>query len=308
MSTIFSSIDGTLEALKGEVWAVEEEALTFSIFGADTSGANRTLQFQIRSTPTHGNLFDDDGSLLMPGDLIKQISAHPYGTGAQITFVGSLDFFNEPNSIARPFAANHFDFVVTAPLLEGDGFVSSYQNRFTVNVINSNDPPRLYIPYDIKPVTIFSSLSWDSQACVMESSNGGGTTSDCNSKLFITDIQVFDVDGNLDFVRVDVASTHGVLSLNEDSLTQADFASCSNRSIISGLDEVTWNCRGSGIGDREVGYIVICYQFTFECALLIRYTHASLAMESDADDVLSEAPPSQSNIYEYDLRESRFRR
>ncbi len=73
----------------------------------------------------------------------------------------------------------------------------------------------------------------------------------CPSRTNINGIQVLDADRNLDFVRVDISTSNGVITLNQNYLDKANFAICSNRSA-NGVEDVTWNCLGTGTGDLEV--------------------------------------------------------
>ena len=76
------------------------------------------------------------------------------------------------------------------------------------------------------------------------------------SKLVFDDIEANDMDGNFDYVRVDVRSYHGILTLTEDHINKANFAGCSNRSNLD-INGAVWNCKGTGFGDLEVKMLLI---------------------------------------------------
>ena len=240
-----SPLDKTLIPQNCEIESVEEEEVIFSITGQDTSGVNRTLAFQIRSLPHHGFLYDQHDESLGIGSVIAN------GTG--LKFIGSKDFFNEPYSITHPPPDNYFFFSAILQL-EGGAYISSLSlAKVTIKVINVNDPPILVIPFGVKQVDKFSSLSWNKDC------SRGNVSTKCKSKLIIDHIEIKDVDGHMDYVRLDITSSHGILTLNEDSLMKASFANCSNRSKTD-LSEVSWNCNGTGLGDREVS--TFCFDFS----------------------------------------------
>jgi hypothetical protein len=243
-------MDVSLIAIEGELTVLEDEEISFYLKGNDTSGLNRTLRFQIRTLPRHGDLVDANGRILGINKLTSDESSYPYDKGSLIKFVGKKDFFNEPYSLERGFVQSNFTFTVVAP---NDGYKNSYPVRQEITVININDPPVLTLPYTEKTVHAFSSLSWDPDDC-----REGFATSKCKSKMITDEIKVNDVDGNIDFVRVDISSSHGMLSLNSKHLNKTDFASCSNRTQIDLKEEAVWNCKGGGNSDREVSINLFC--------------------------------------------------
>jgi len=237
-------MDVSLIAIEGELKVLEDEEISFYLKGNDTSGLNRTLRFQMKTIPRHGDLIDVNGRILGINKLTSDECSFPYDKGSLIKFVGKKDFFNEPYSLERGFIESNFTFAAVAP---SDGYKSSYPARQEIKVININDPPVLTLPYTEKTIHAFSSLSWDPDDC-----REGFATSKCKSRMITDEIKVNDVDGNIDFVRVNISSSHGMLSLNSEYLNKTDFASCSNRTQIDLEEEAMWHCKGGGNSDREV--------------------------------------------------------
>ncbi len=235
-------VDEALVPQDGEVVVVEEEESRFSITGVDLSGNNRTFGFQIRSLVQHGHVYDKTNNLLRLGQVIYQ--------GDGLKYVGQKDYFNEPHAKDLVPADNIFLFSIVVPLEDGVRYISSVKvarQKFTV--VNVNDPPTLKIPYGVKFVSTFTTFSWNSKKCSFQEDIGDR----CKSKLVLDGIMVDDVDGNLDYLRVDVKTSHGILTLNRDNLPKAIFASCSNRSHHNiGINKFIWDCKGTGFGDREV--------------------------------------------------------
>jgi hypothetical protein len=242
------NIDPSLIAIQGELKVLEDEETLIYLKGNDTSGFNRTLRFQIKTIPLHGDLYDSDGRILGVNKLTSTKSSYPYDKGCVIKFVSEKDFFNEPYSLDRGFVDSDFSFAAVAP---DDEYKASFPAKQEMTVVNVNDPPTLSIPYTEKTVHAFSSLSWDPDLC-----SNGFTSSKCKSKMITNEIEVNDVDNNIDFVRVDISSTQGMISLNSEHLNKTDFASCSNRTQLDLESSIVWNCKGSGNGDQEVSIYV----------------------------------------------------
>eukprot|EP01083_Nonionella_stella_P005201 15083_1 len=135
-------------------------------------------------------------------------------------------------------------------------FESSPVIRQQINVVNVNDPLAMNIPYGEQSLTTFSSLSWNTEGCYKEPDRfwRDTFTENCETRLRLDGFQVLDADRNLDYVRVDIESSSGVLALNQEYLAQTSFAICSNRTA-SGVVDVTWNCDGTGTGDSKMTFI-----------------------------------------------------
>jgi hypothetical protein len=241
-------LDSSLVAFSTDIEAVEDKPVSFHLRGEDRSGFNRTLKIQVNEISRHGRLFGDNGELLENGVLLPGSIVHPYDDGLFVKFRSNKDFFNEPYSSERRSLDCSIYFSVLAPAVaENDTLVESSRGRMIIKVVNVNDVPVLSVPYSDNVVETFSSLSWDRNEC-----GRGHITSKCKSKVVINNIKVNDVDGNLDFVRVDISSSHGILSLNEVHVNKTDFTSCSNRSQFQITEDILWNCQGAGIGDQKV--------------------------------------------------------
>lgn len=76
-------------------------------------------------------------------------------------------------------------------------------------------------------------------------------------RAYLEGVDVNDeADHNIDRVRVDIWAYNGTLTIAEELLTLADFASCraSERYTILGTTP-TWNCHGTGMGNRNLTFV-----------------------------------------------------
>lgn len=250
-------VDSSLVPFSTIIQGVEDKPVSFIFRGEDRSGYNRPLKIQVFEISRHGRLFNNKGEILETNFLVPGNISYPYNDGLPVTFRTNKDFFNEPHSSERRSldCSIYFKVIASATsVAENDTtFVESSPGRLVIKVTNVNDPPSLAVRYSKNVVETFSSLSWDRNECAR-----GRVTSKCRSKFLINHIRVNDVDGNLDFVRVDVSSSHGILSLNEVHLNKTDFTSCSNRSQYEQINEdILWNCEGAGIGDQKVSILLM---------------------------------------------------
>ena len=129
------------------------------------------------------------------------------------------------------------------------GISSPAQNN--ISIVNVNDPPSLRVPSSLQSILQFTSLNWESSCDKInegESSQSSSSKEGCTNDNEIKGITIKDVDEGIDFVRVDVKSMFGILSLNRDDLLNAEFSSCSDRNTSMSR----WNCIGTGIGDTMV--------------------------------------------------------
>ena len=229
---------------------LEENSKLISIRGYDNSGLRRKLYFQVLSLPKHGTLIDasDGNEIISIGDILKETDEYPYTKGASVKYEAGVDFFTSPYySDTLNNSSESFDFAVVIPLNGTKSLGSSLPVRQDLTVINVNDPPKLSIPNVTKTLLLFSSLNWDIEDAfateeVIHRTNG---FQQCRAE--INGIAVFDSDRDVNYVKVVVNSTNGILILNRDNVHLADFVSCSSR------NETEWKCAGSGNGDKEVG-------------------------------------------------------
>lgn len=223
-----------LQAYSTIIQGIEDEKTIITLKGSDSS--NRTLSFQLTSLPKHGTLQQSSGKPISIRVPLDDKSIYPYTHGIKFEYVPNKDFFTEPRVVAQEEYSENFSFVVAA---SQDGPVeSSSSANVTIEIVNVNDPPSISGRLRNRTIYQFSSLTWDKNECLV-----------CQSKaLFYEPIKVLDSDRNFDFVRVDIFSSNGIISLNRDVLNMTDFATCANR---TGMENDSWNCKGSPTGDKE---------------------------------------------------------
>lgn len=220
----------------------EEEEKYFYIKVNDTSGLKRNLKIKIKSIPKHGRLYLGDNVQIVNASLLPQTLSFPYENGFFMKYIGNLDYFNEPYQMAQSEDTEEVKFIIRT----SNSKKSSLQ-AIRFNIVNGNDPIEITSSERTKSIKTLSSLSFDPHNCGQETWNQR-----CISRAMIDDITVKDVDQNIDFVRVNVATSFGLVTLNKMYLNQTDFASCANRTQLEIDEEITWNCRGTGIGDTSV--------------------------------------------------------
>ena len=255
----------------------EESMIPIFLQGSDKSVSQREVFYRIESLPRHGIIFEyNENDPISVGDLLDQTGLYPYKTRAEIKYKGQLNFFTMPylnvtyNDDDDPnlhdestYVDESFQYTILSQPPEAEEkktsglFESSPIIRQQINVVNVNDPLAINIPYGEHSLTAFSSLSWNTEGCYKEPDRfwRNNFTENCETRLRLDGFQVLDADRNLDYVRVDVESSSGILTLNQEYLIQTSFAICSNRTV-SGVEDVTWNCDGTGTGDSKVSTIV----------------------------------------------------
>lgn len=234
-----------LQAYTTIIQGVEDEKTIITLKGSDFSLMNRTLSFQLTSLPKHGTLQQSSGRPVSIRAPLDDKSIYPYTHGIKFEYLPNNDFFTEPRSVSHEEYSENFGFFVIAALQEGL-IESSPPANITIEIVNVNDPPSISGRLRNRTIYQFSSLTWDKKECLI-----------CQSKaLFYEPIKVLDSDRNLDFVRVDVSSSHGIISLNQDVLNMSDFATCANR---TDTENNSWHCKGSPTGDREVSFSFLHY-------------------------------------------------
>jgi hypothetical protein len=197
---------------------------------------NRALSFQLTSLPKHGTFQQSSGRPVSIRVPLDDKSIYPYTHGIKFEYIPKKDFFTEPRFVNQEENVEFFSFIVIAAQ---DGLVeSSSPANVTIDILNVNDPPSISGRLRNRTIYKFSSLTWDKKECLV-----------CQSKaLFYEPIKVIDSDKNFDFVRVDILSSNGIISLKQDILNMSDFATCTNR---TGMENDSWNCKGSPTGDNE---------------------------------------------------------
>lgn len=226
-----------LQAYSATIQGIEDDKTIVTLKGSDSSPMNRTLSFQLTSLPKHGTLQQSSGRPVSTRVPLDDKSIYPYTHGIKFEYVPNKDFFTEPRVVAQEEYSENFSFVVVAALQDGQVESSSLAN-VTIEIVNVNDPPSISGRLKNRTIYQFSSLTWDKKECLV-----------CQSKaLFYEPIKVTDSDRNFDSVRVDIFSSHGIISLNRDVLNMSDFATCANRTE---MENDSWNCKGSPTGDKE---------------------------------------------------------
>lgn len=254
----------------------EDSTIPIFLQGLDTSASQREVFYRIESLPRHGIIFEySENDPISVGDLLDQTGLYPYKTSAEIKYKGQRNFFTMPylnityNDDEDPklhdestYVDESFQYAILSQPMEAEEketsrlFESSPVIRQQINVVNVNDPLALNIPYGQQSLTAFSSLSWNTEGCYKEPDRfwRNDFIENCETRLRLEGFQVLDADRNLDYVRVDVESSSGVLTLNQEYLAQTSFAICSNRTV-SGVEDVRWNCDGTGTGDSKMTFI-----------------------------------------------------
>lgn len=223
------------------VYLEEEEEKYFYIKVNDTSDLQRNLQIKIKSIPKNGRLYLGDNVQIVNASLLPQTLSFPYENGFLMKYIGNLDFFNEPYQTIQE------DIEELKFIIKSSNNKKSVLQAIRFNVVNVNDPIEITSSERTKSIKTLSSLSFDPHNCGQETWN-----QKCISRAMIEDIKVKDVDENIDFVRVNIATSFGLVTLNQMYLNQTDFASCANRTQMDIAEEITWNCKGTGIGDTSV--------------------------------------------------------
>ncbi len=270
---------------------IEQKEIKIYLKGSDNSGRNREIFYKIRKLPQHGVLYErNHKSPISRGELLSQSGKYPYDTRATVKYVGVKDFFTMPYS-NETFVEEYFEFaVVVSGEVESSPVIRQQINVINQNDKPMMDIPddrrNLYtfssLSWDSSGCYEFDEESSEEDRNKTLSDNFNGTdnfnfnraltqllsgeelnsikastqrrnkkSSSCPSRTNINGIQVMDVDRNIDFVRVDISTSNGVITLNQNHLDEANFAICSNRSA-NGVEDVTWNCQGTGTGDLKV--------------------------------------------------------
>jgi hypothetical protein len=223
---------------------IEEIIVPILLKGTDKSGMNRDLFFQITSLPKNGVVIDPESErILEAGEILNQTDPYPW-SGVEVHYKGNKNFFTNPRKWESSQNYETFEFAVMAPMQGEVAIGTSLPVSNNITIVNVNDPPVLNVPTALQSISMFSSLNWGSSCDANEIEN-------CSDENRIKGITVHDPDKAFESVRVDLKSTFGILTLNQEHLRKAEFASCSQRNSTNS----TWNCKGSGTGDQEVRYL-----------------------------------------------------
>ena len=248
---IYSALRGVPSTSFTEMTALEDDysRSEIKLRGWDWSGWRRNVRYQILSLPTYGRLFEDSDASnpLVEGSILAQIDTHPYWGGVTLLYESQHDFFNCPSITPLDIHQNEsFEFRVVT-VSEGIITGASTPAVQEVKVRNVNDAPILTVPRGEFEVEVFSALRWNETNC----SKNAVAAMQCRSRHFLYEIAVEDRDHNMNYVRVDVNSSAGMVSLNPSAIHLADFASCSMR------DDPThgWKCHGSGRSDESMTFL-----------------------------------------------------
>ncbi len=259
-SNSLSRYDPSLIAHPSFEEGIEENIVPVLIKGSDESGMNRDLFFQITSLPENGVLMEPNSEhVIEVGDVLNQTDSYPW-TGIVVHYKGNDNFFTSPQTPQESILESEpiyesFAFAVMAPMQNevAIGTSSSVSNNITI--VNVNDAPVLRAPVTTQSVNMFSSIHWNPTCEDGEDEEKNILSSpldkECTNDNVIRGINIKDPDKDMNFVRVDIKSTLGIISLNQDHLQKAEFASCSARNFTNS----TWKCQGNGIGNEEVRFI-----------------------------------------------------
>ena len=232
---------------------------TIVLRGNDTSGLNRPLLFQLVTIPSHGRLLDERNFTLSVGSFVGGYAIFPYTEGVLVRYEGTKDFFTYPPPL--PFESNkeYFEFRVIASSSQDNSKESSLPVLQEIIIINVNDPT---IIADSEPTrqqqqqnTLkLSSFNLENECDddIDHDTNDNGDHHLLKSfyggcLLPFKNITVIDPDKNVDFVRVDIDTSYGLLSLDTLGMSMSIFISCTDQQLNS-----TWKCKGSGSNDGSV--------------------------------------------------------
>lgn len=273
---VLSRLDKTLKAYTASHEGIEEKIASILIKGSDLSGMNRELYFQITSSPKHGKLMDPQSDrVIQAGEVLNQTDPFPWN-GLIINYKGNPHFFTYPlydDTLAPNLHQDSFEFVVIAPQQNEALIGTSKPAQSNITLTNVNNPPLLEVPSTVQNIQMFSSLNWEKQRHDAKShgddenviNKSDDKDNQCCNTNVIEGISVNDPDRGVDFARISIKSLFGMLSLNQEHLSKAEFASCSSRNT----SESNWNCFGTGTGDREVrSYIRFILYHTLPANLL----------------------------------------
>ncbi len=254
-----------------------EEGSTIPVLlkGSDTSGMNRELTYQITSLPKYGILLDSDSKyLIQEGDFLTQTDPYPWA-GVLVNYKGNVNFFTIPyakeENHGSPRRYESFEFAALALIPSDLKIGRSLSALNNITLININVPTILKVPNNLQTIYRFSAINWVSNCDTPDDEEDDSIKGDdrvvkwrdsskaCSRDNEINGISVKDPDEGVEFVRVDVESKHGFLTLNQDHLLKADFVSCSQRNVT----RLDWFCRGTGIGDREVRFVRVIDKFYY---------------------------------------------
>lgn len=229
------------------------ETSSILLRGNDTSGLRRPLLFQITKVPLHGKLFDERNISLSNGSIIEGYATYPYVHGINVKYKGPQDFFTLPphndSKTRLEQIRESFEFRVVAPTSDGlsekGASLPVVQEIFVINV---NDPPIIDSSVSEEDISTFNSFSWRNE---------------CEDKIFenteykssftsfyggcirpFKKVKVTDPDKDVNFVRVDINATIGLLSLNDLGMTLSEFSSCNE------MKNSSWQCEGSGSSEK----------------------------------------------------------
>jgi hypothetical protein len=203
---------------------------------------NVTLYLEFLSQPTYGTLMDTNGTSLYQNESTSIILG-PFNQ-SNVTFLYQLHdlaYFNYPTvnalgeNLTLPSETLQYQWTTrdTNQQVVGASFANGSLN---VRVHHINHPPIL-----LAPPTAFP--------------NPNVMTKNDSTLILIQGIRVVDTrDLDMEYIRVDVTSKLGKLTLNPQYLHLADFDSCRSRYSYEMSD---WNCVGTGHRDRRLTFVVL---------------------------------------------------
>ncbi|KAG5192975.1 hypothetical protein JKP88DRAFT_291525 [Tribonema minus] len=231
--------DGTAN----KTWTVPEDAeSSLRLYGTDTSDAPRALAFHITAVPAVGDLLDAaTDRKLRAGDKLTALLSAPYGAGVEVKYRPPADFFTTPtvNASGAELAgtgAMNFSYYVA---LAGDALYRAPEAAAVLSVVNVNDATALACPDAEFSVAAAGKYAYDTDF-----------ETPVADRAFLRGFALGDADAGVDLIRVTVAATKGVVSLQPDQLGNLDFTSTA---LCFG--ERDWRCAGNGINDATVTFV-----------------------------------------------------
>lgn len=247
---VMASIDAVPTSQPQTVYE-EIEGLVY-LHASDRSDEHVDICFKIvhvhpKEASLKPRLFDpSDGSLLSEGDTLAVRKRNVDGyTPATVLFLGSSDHFtmpttrwNESRLSLDEASIAYIAFACDTPGIRSPEVIQP------VNIINVGDAANISIEPREFSLYALSAVEEDEDEYPTSLTLGNDAT-----------VAVVDADRDVDAVRVDIACNFGILNLDRDKLSLADFNSqtyCQS----SGVSR-SWFCKGSGFGDRSMTFIAM---------------------------------------------------
>lgn len=202
--------------------------------------------YEIIGEPRHGSIYESSKPNSVK--LTKGVNITSKKSTIEIVYKSNPGWFSIPDSFANGTLIPNIgkDNFQIRMVKETSGKVRSKRTdiEYEVDVVNRNDAPILIVPTSEQVfVSTTSTLTNECDRCWKQDDN---ITTKCKCRALLGNITFADDDQDVDRVRVDISSLHGMLSIDPSHHNLADFNSCAGRGFS------TWNCSGTGSHDKKV--------------------------------------------------------